>query len=113
MVMKFTVWGIWSIIMYQLCMVVDHDQTYHGDHFEIYRNIKSLWCVPGTNSVVGQLHFENKQTNKLIEKRSHLQLPEAGGYMKGELDGGSQKVQTSSYKINKSQGCNGQHDKYN
>ena len=29
------------------------------------------------------------------------------------LNEGSQKVQTSSYKINKSQGCNVQHDKYN
>ena len=31
----------------------------------------------------------------------------------GELDEGGQKVQTSSYKINKYQGCDVQHDKYN
>ena len=31
----------------------------------------------------------------------------------GELDEGSQKVQTSSGKISKFQGCNVQHDKYN
>ena len=30
-----------------------------------------------------------------------------------ELDEGTQRVQTSSYKINKYEGCNVQHDKYN
>ena len=30
----------------------------------------------------------------------------------GELDEGSQKVQTSGYEINKYKGCNAQHDKY-
>ena len=36
-----------------------------------------------------------------------------GGLGEGELDEGGQKVQTSSYKINKHYGCNVQHDKYN
>ena len=30
---------------------------------EIYRNIESLCCVTGTNSVVGQLGVKSKQTN--------------------------------------------------
>ena len=28
--------------------VTDGNSIYHGDHFEMYRNIKSLRCVPGT-----------------------------------------------------------------
>ena len=27
-------------------------QTYHGDYFEMYRNIKSLYCTKGTNIVL-------------------------------------------------------------
>ena len=50
-------------------MVTDHNQTYHSDNFEIYRNIKTLCCVTGTNSVVGQLYFKNKQTHR---KRDHI-----------------------------------------
>ena len=38
-------------------------------------------------------------------------LPGGGGG--GEMDEGNQKVQTPSYKINKYQGCNVQHHKYN
>ena len=33
--------------------------------------------------------------------------------MEGELDEGSQNVQAFSYKVNKYQGCNVQHDKHN
>ena len=46
------------------------------DHFEIYRNIKSLCCIPGT---VSQLYFNNnkkKQAN-LWDKRLDVCLPEA------------------------------------
>ena len=35
-----------------------------------------------------------------------------GGCGEGKLEEGSQKVQTSRYKINKYQGCNVQHDGY-
>ena len=35
------------------------------DHFEIYRNIKSLCCIPGT---VSQLYFNNKKTSKFVGK---------------------------------------------
>ena len=80
-------------------------QTYRSEHFEMYRNIKSLCCVTGTNRVVGQFYFKNKQTHR---KRDQI-----CGYQKAELDEGSQKVQTSNYRINNYQGCNVQHDKYN
>ena len=38
-------------------------QSNDGDHFVMYRNIKSLCCAPGTN-LVGQLHFKNEQTQR-------------------------------------------------
>ena len=49
--------------MQYLCMVTDNDWSHHGDHLEMYRNIKSLCCVTGTNIVltVGKLYFKNKQ----------------------------------------------------
>ena len=46
----------------------------------------------------------------LFSPWTDLCLPEWG---EGELDEGSQKVQTSSYRINKYLGYNVQHDKYN
>ena len=50
------------------------------DHFEIYRNIKSLCCIPGT---VSQLYFNNnnkkKKQENLWEKRLDVCLPEAEG----------------------------------
>ena len=42
-----------------------------------------------------------------------LWLPEAGKPGRGKLDEVGQKVQIFSYKINKYQECNVQHDKYN
>ena len=48
----------------------------------MYRNSDSLYCVTGTNSVVGQLHLKNKQTNNSQKKRSDLWLPEEGKWMK-------------------------------
>ena len=41
-------------------MVTDSNQTYCGDHFEMYRNIESLCCVTEN---VSQLYLKNKQTN--------------------------------------------------
>ena len=40
----------------------------------MYRNIESLTVAPATNSVVGQVHFKNKQT--CGKQRSDLWLPE-------------------------------------
>ena len=85
---KCTVWGIQSVITQYLCMVTYRNLTQLGDHFEMYRNIKSLCCVAGTNVVLQRWGV-------------------------GEVDEGSQKVETSSYRINKYQGCNVQHNKYN
>ena len=53
------------------------NQTYCGDHFEIYKNIESLCCVTGTKIVL-QVHYTSK-TNKLTEERPDLWLPEGGG----------------------------------
>lgn len=50
--------------------------------------------------VVSQLYF-NKQRNKLTEKEVRSVVTSGQGQRDGELDEGGQKVQTSSYKINK------------
>ena len=51
-------------------------------------------------SVVGQLYFKNKQTNKQTHrKRDQICCYQRlGGWKERKLDEGSQKVQTSSYK---------------
>ena len=33
---------IQSVITYSLCLVTDDNSAYHGDHFEMFKNIKSL-----------------------------------------------------------------------
>ena len=53
----------------------------------------------------------NRQTNS--EKEIRFVVTKGMGLGEGELEEGGQKVQTSSYKINKYWGCNVQHDKYN
>ena len=45
------------------------------DHFEIYRNIKSIHCIPETHSVTGQLYYKNEQKNHR-KRRQVLWLPE-------------------------------------
>ena len=62
----------------------------HGVHFEMYRNIESLCCVSGTNSVVDQLYFTNKQVKQTHRKRSDLWLPEVGDEREEELNENSQ-----------------------
>ena len=51
--------------------------------------------------------------NKLIEKEVELVIARGSWLGEGELNEGSQNVQTFSSKIKKYQGCNVQHDKYN
>ena len=72
-------------------MVKNDNQTYCGDHFEIYRNIKTLCWVPETN--IGWLN--------LRIKRTVFWLPDVGVGREGGLDEDGQKLQTSRYKINK------------
>lgn len=61
-------------------------------------------------------NLKNPKYNKTKKK---LTVTETGGCQRcphpqdvGEMDEGSQKVQTSSYKINTSWGCNVQHGDY-
>ena len=82
-------------------MVTYCSSTYYSDHFETYRNIKSLCGVTGANSVVDQLLFQNQQTHR---KRDQIYGPQRQGLGQGvgvELDADSQKVQSSNYKMNK------------
>ena len=92
-------------------MVTDGNQSYCGDHFEMYRNIKSLCCTPATN-VVLQIIYTSKANKQTQKKRSDLWLPEAGGGGRGNWMKVA-KGTNISYRINKYQGCNVQHDKYN
>ena len=64
-------------------MVTNGNQTQCGDHFVMYRNIKSLCCAPGAD-VVLQVNYtsKTKETNS-ERKRSDLWLPEARGEEKG------------------------------
>ena len=64
------------------------------DHFEIYRNIKSLCCIPET---VSQLYFNNnkKQANLWEIRRVFTRSRDEG---EKELDKGGQKVQGFNYK---------------
>ena len=58
--------------------MADGNQTYHSDHFVMYRNIESLCYTPGTNSVL-YVSYTSKQTNSQ-KNRSNLWLPEVGGW---------------------------------
>ena len=55
--------------------------------------------------------MESRKT-KLIEKEIRFAVIRGRGLGMEELGEGGQKVQTSSYKVNTSRGCNVQHDDY-
>ena len=78
----------------------DSSQTYYGDHFVMYRKTKSLMLYTRTNSVVGQLYF-NDQTNSYKEKEIRFVITRGRKWEERELDKGGQKVKTSIYKTNK------------
>ena len=84
-------------------MVTDGNQTYRGDHFIMYRNIKSLCCVTGTNRDL-EVDYIHKQ--KKSGKESRFVVTRSEGWWEGKLNEGGQKAQTLSYKINMYQGCN-------
>ena len=48
-------------------MVTDENQTYHSDQFEMYRNIESLCCIPGTKCF-RMIILQKETDQKLIEK---------------------------------------------
>ena len=55
---------------------------------------------------------QSKTKIKLIDTENRLLVARGGESVVGEMDEKSQKVQSSSYKINKSWGCNVQHADY-
>ena len=61
--------------------------------------------------MLSQLKLQ-EQTNKLIEKEFRFVVTRSRGGcgVWGGLDEGNQKIEISSYKINKYWGCNVQHD---
>ena len=64
----------------------------------MYRDIESLCCVRGANIIL-QVNY----TFKMNKQKKEIRFVVIRGreQEEGELDKGSQKVQASSYKINK------------
>ena len=52
----------------------------NGDHLEMYRSTKSLFCVKGNNSIVGQLYFQ-----KQIHRKKIRFVVTRGGEWGGEI----------------------------
>ena len=77
----------------------------------MYSNTESLYCAPETNEVL-EVNYTSKDKQPHRKKITFV-VTRGRGWWEGELDEGRQKVQTSSYKINKHEGCNTQYDKYN
>lgn len=45
-------------------MGTDGNQTYCGDHFEMYTNVKSLSCIPETN-VMLYVNYTSKTNSEI------------------------------------------------
>ena len=60
-----------------------YNQTYHGDYFVMYRNIKSLCCTPVNNIVLQVNYTSNKQTNEFIEKEIRFVVTRGKGGGRG------------------------------
>ena len=84
-------------------MMTDSNQTNHGDHFVIYRNIISPFCELRINIVL-QVNYTSKNKQELTEKETVFVVTISGEQAEKELDGGGQKISTSSYRINKYKG---------
>lgn len=57
--------------------MIDGNQTY-GDHLEIHKNIESLCCVSGTNTVLYSIIFQ-KNSQKRSDLWLHRGQEEEGG----------------------------------
>ena len=82
-----------------------------SDHFETYRNIKSLRYAPGTNNAVGQLQLKNNKQTNPEQKRSDLWLPDAKG-QEGKVMQGVKTYKLPTI-ITKYYGYNAQYNKLN
>ena len=68
------------------------NQTYCGDHFKMYRNIKSLCCAP-ENNIVLQVKITSKRKQTKSEKEIRFVTIRGNGWEERELDKGGEKVQ--------------------
>ena len=73
--------------------------SFSFEHFAMSRNTESLICALGTNSVLQVNYTSKKQTNL---QKDQICDSEVGG-KEEVLEEDGQKVQTSSYKVNKYQ----------
>ena len=75
---RYEMYSVGNIVNnFVICMATDDNSTYHGAHFEMYRNIRSLCYLPGTNIVL-QVSYTSKQTHKLIEKEARIVVTRGG-----------------------------------
>ena len=71
-------------------MVTDGNQTYHDEHFEKYRNIKTVCCITGINIVL-QVNIPQKLTHR---QRDQICWYQRGRWWEKESDEANQKLQT-------------------
>ena len=84
--MRCTVWGMQLITMLHICMMTDDNQTYHGDHFEMYRNTEALCCIKELTQ------FCRSDTLKTNKHKKGNEICHYERWGEGKLDKGSQKV---------------------
>ena len=65
-------------------MMIDGNQTYHGDHFVMYRNIESLCCAPGT-TIVLQVNYISKNKKQTHRKRDQICYYQRQGVERGGI----------------------------
>ena len=73
--------------MYSVGNIVNNCVTRHRDHFEMYRNIESLCCVPGINIVL-LVNYTSKTDKSKQTKQIHRKRDQICGYQRQVLGGG-------------------------
>ena len=61
-------------------MVTDGNEIYHAYHLVTYRNIESLCCTHGNNSVLGQLYFSLKNDSGWKHIKMLMEVVISGGW---------------------------------
>ena len=70
--------------------MVTSNQTYFGEHFEMYRNIKSQCCVPG-NNIILQVNYTLHTQENALRKRDQIWGYQRCQGEEKELDKNNQK----------------------
>lgn len=92
---RYKICNIENIVDDVISLYGDYSNQTYDDHFEMCKNVESLYCVTRTNKCFKSIILQN-QTNKNQKKQLDL-LFLSMGYR--ELDKGSQNVQIFICKI--------------